>query len=92
MSIDDLAKLLLAISLSFSIFGISLQIIRLLGTLNEGLRGLEPIIDLVKKLAEKIVEDYTLISNNIVELSSSLKKVSEPINIITSVVKGIFSK
>lgn len=87
MTVDEIAKLLLAFSLSFSIFGISLQIVRLLGTVNAGLRAIQPIFSLLEKLVAKITDDYSKISDIINEVLKSIKSFNEPLAIIASMLK-----
>ena len=53
MDINDFAKLVLVLSLSFSLVGIAVQIMRLLGTTNETLKLSHDILKNMTKLGEK---------------------------------------
>jgi hypothetical protein len=83
MTIDEIIKIILAISVSFSIIGISIQIIRLLGTTNDSLKDLRPTIKNFNDLSEKVISDYDIISNAI---HSSSKVVG---GLYTNIIKPL---
>lgn len=88
MDINDFAKLVLVLSLSFSLVGIAVQIMRLLGTTNETLKLSHDILKNMTKLGEKFTEDYSKFSSNLLTLSESISRIGT--DVIVPVV-GMFS-
>jgi hypothetical protein len=88
MDINDFAKLVLVLSLSFSLVGIAVQIMRLLGTTNETLKLSHDILKNMTKLGEKFTEDYSKFSGHLLTLSESVSRVGT--DVIVPVV-GLFS-
>lgn len=88
MDINDFAKLVLVLSLSFSLVGIAVQIMRLLGTTNETLKLSHDILKNMTKLGEKFTDDYSKFSSNLLTLSESISRIGT--DVIVPVV-GMFS-
>lgn len=88
MEINDIAKIILVVSVSFSLVGISIQIMRLMGTFNESLKDLQEILRSFGKISKKISEDYDQFSSHLLTLSSSISKIGT--DVITPAV-GLFS-
>ncbi|HRN85820.1 MAG TPA: hypothetical protein PKU78_00455 [Candidatus Dojkabacteria bacterium] len=88
MDINDFAKLVLVLSLSFSLVGIAIQIMRLLGTTNETLKLSHDILKSLTKLGEKVTEDYSKFSTHLLTLSESVSRIGT--DVIVPVV-GLFS-
>ena len=88
MEFNDLAKIILVVSVSFSLVGISIQIMRLLGTLNETVKLTQEIVKSVNKISAKISEDYLVISDHILSLTGAISKIGT--NVIDPLV-GLFS-
>jgi len=80
LSVDDFVKLLLTFAVCFSIVGISWQIIRMLGNLNETVKESNFIVKDSRALLEKFVEDYDYFADLI-------KSILESVNGFT---KGVF--
>jgi len=88
MEINDLTKLVLIASLSFSIVGISIQIMRLLGSLNETIKMSHEIIRSFGKISSKISEDYETFSKHLLTLSGAISHIGT--DVIVPFV-GLFS-
>lgn len=88
MEINDLAKIILVVSVSFSVVGISIQIMRLLGTANDTIKLSHEIIRNLTRVTTKISEDYISVSDHILTLTKSVSRVGT--NVIDPVV-GMFS-
>jgi len=87
MEINDLAKILLVISLSFSMVGISIQIMRLLGTANDTVKLSHEIIRNVTRITTKLSDDYLALSDHILTLTQSVSRIGT--NVIDPIV-GLF--
>mgnify|MGYP000965611424 FL=1 len=87
MDINDFAKLVLVLSLSFSLVGIAIQIMRLLGTANETLKLSHDVLKNVTKLGEKLTDDYSKFSTHILTLSESVSRIGT--DVIVPVI-GLF--
>jgi hypothetical protein len=57
-SVDEIIKLLLGISLSFAIFGIALQIMRLIGKVTDSIQDVRGALKNTSTLTDYILEDY----------------------------------
>jgi ABC-type transporter Mla subunit MlaD len=77
MSIEDFAKLLLAVSASFALVGISVQLMRLLGTLNDGLKDIRHVAFQLAGLLEKVGKDYGKISTVITNVATTLNSFDQ---------------
>jgi len=73
MSVDDFVKIILTFAVSISLVGICIQIMRLLGSLNNIIQDFRGIGKTAVRLVEQIHLDY----KNLVE---NIKKLSEPID------------
>jgi hypothetical protein len=75
MEINDISKIILVVSLSFSLVGISIQIMRLMGTFNDSLKDLQEILRSFGKISQKLSEDYDQISAHILTLTGAISKI-----------------
>lgn len=75
MSVDDFAKLILAVAIALSIFGVSVQVMRLLGTLNDTLRDFRSVTNQIAELIKKIIGDYE-------DIIKVVKGIMTPIKVI----------
>lgn len=73
LTVDDLVKIILVLSVSFSLVGLAIQIMRLLSSLNETVKESNVIISLSSRLLEKVSLDYDYI---IEQLKLILESVS----------------
>ncbi len=76
LNVDDLLKILLVGSISFSIAGISIQIMRLLGTTNSIMQDSRKIITEVNEILKSVKDDYKGIMlrvNGILDMVDDLK-------------------
>lgn len=88
MEINDIAKIILVVSLSFSLVGISIQIMRLMGTFNDSLKDLQEILRSFGKISGKLSEDYDQFSAHILTLTGAISKIGT--DVIAPIV-GLFS-
>jgi len=93
LSVDDFVKLLLTFAVCFSIVGISWQIIRMLGNLNETVKESNFIVKDGRSLLEKFVEDYDyyadLLKSILESVNGFTKAVFVPLTNIFGFLKGV---
>jgi hypothetical protein len=77
VSIDDFLKIILTVSVSFGVFGISLQIMRLLSKVVDILELLKHPIENLSELSDSIVEDYNDIRNYLQMFKSAISGVEK---------------
>lgn len=87
MDINDFVKFLLVVSLSFSMVGISVQIMRLLGTTNDTIKLSHEIIRNMTRITTKVSEDYLTMSDHILTFTQSISRVGT--HVINPIV-GLF--
>lgn len=87
MTVNEIAIIILVISVSICIVGISIQLMRLLGTSNDILKKTEPIVDSVAKLTDQVTDDYSVLSRHILTLTESLSTIGS--KVVTPLV-GLF--
>lgn len=87
MEINDLAKIILVVALSFSVVGISIQIMRLLGTANDTIKLSHETIRNLNRITTKISDDYLALSDHILTLTQSISRIGT--NVIDPIV-GLF--
>ncbi|HOY46898.1 MAG TPA: hypothetical protein PKU95_04690 [Candidatus Dojkabacteria bacterium] len=73
LTIDDLIKLLLAFSVAFSLVGISVQSMRILGELVETVRESNFIIRTARELFDKFTGDYDYIIEQVKGILESIR-------------------
>lgn len=73
LTIDDLIKLLLAFSVAFSLVGISVQSMRILGELVETVRESNFIIRTARELFDKFTGDYDYIIEQVKAILESIR-------------------
>lgn len=88
MEINDISKIILVISISFSLVGISIQIMRLMGTFNDSLKDLQEILRSFGKISKKISEDYDQFSAHILTLTGAISRIGT--DVIAPMI-GLFS-
>jgi len=88
MEINDIAKIILVVSLSFSLVGISIQIMRLMGTFNDSLKDMQEILRSFGKISQKLSEDYDQFSAHLLTLTGAISKIGT--DVIAPIV-GLFS-
>jgi ABC-type transporter Mla subunit MlaD len=79
-TVDDFVKIILTLSVCFSLVGISIQVIKMLGQLIETVKETNLVVRDGRDLLEKFVEDYDY-------FAGLLKSILESINGFT---KGVF--
>ncbi len=88
--VDNFVKIILAVSVSLSVVGISIQFMRLLGTTNSILRDAHGAVKDVVELIANIKEDYRGIAVKFGEITdgiSSIKtNVVDPLNRFSNTV------
>lgn len=93
MSVDDFVKLSLALAISLSIFGISIQIMRLLGTLNGTLSDFRSVTHQIAELLRKIVADYEDIVKAVKGITKPLQAINKhflmPLTELAAVAGGV---
>jgi uncharacterized protein YoxC len=87
MSIDDIVKLILVISIAFTLVGVSVQIIRLLGEFVFTIKEANSMLKSVASLVEKFTGDYDYI---IEQVKMILDTVSGFINSVFKPLIKIF--
>ncbi len=87
MELNDIAKIILVVSVSFSIVGISIQIMRLLGTANDTIKLSHDIIRNLNRITNKLSDDYISVSDHILTLTKSVSRIGT--HVIDPVV-GLF--
>jgi uncharacterized protein YoxC len=88
MNMDDLAKLILFVSISISIVGISIQLMRMLSGLTDNIKDLRRTVKNVGKLTEGLVEDEKLLRRSMGKISKTVdiisNKIVRPLEVIFS--------
>jgi hypothetical protein len=84
MNIDDFVKILLAVSISFAIIGVSYQIMKLIGKLSNNLDEVNHSVGNLNKFSEKLLEDYDFISGEVKALTGAVGNIGR--NIIDPIV------
>lgn len=92
MSVDDVTKLLLAGAISFSIVGISIQLMRLLGSFNDVIQDVRSTVRFIGELAHRISGDYKNLregmANFLNPIQNMVNNVTKPLNRLTKVLGG----
>jgi hypothetical protein len=90
MSVDDFVKLILGVAGAVSILGISIQLMRLLGTLNTTLQDFQYITRRIAVIVDKVAGDYEKFKDKVKGVLSPLTMLNEnfvvPLMELTSVV------
>ncbi|MCA9383460.1 hypothetical protein KC909_03780 [Candidatus Dojkabacteria bacterium] len=84
MNIDDFVKILLVVSISFSIVGISYQIMRVLGGMADSIKDFRKTIQNTGTITDKVLADYDFVSDQIKGFASSVGRIGS--NVIDPVV------
>jgi hypothetical protein len=92
LTIDDIIKLILTLSVAFSLVGISIQLMRILGGLVDTVKESNFIVHTASDLFEKITGDYDYIIEQIKSILESItgftRGVFIPLTNIFSFLKG----
>jgi hypothetical protein len=92
MTIDEVVKLILAISFAISLLGVSWQLMRLIGKMADSIEDVRGGLKSASKLVETASDDYNRIRTEVWSLLDSLKKIRdvfEPLSKIFTVVSGL---
>lgn len=65
MSVDEISKLLIIVALSFSIAGISYQLMRLIGSFADTVRDFRITVQNLGEVSTKLAEDYDFVSEQV---------------------------
>lgn len=77
MTADDIAKLVLAFAVAISLLGVSIQLMKLLGTFNGMLGDVRYIGWKVTKLLEVVADDYTALKGKIGDLNKPFNMINK---------------
>lgn len=95
MNVDDFAKILIVIAISFSIMGISWQTMRLVGVFADSFKDLRKVLQNMGVLSDKFLLDYDFVSSRLKTavdtVSGFIANVVEPLSRIFSFL-GKFKK
>lgn len=90
MSVDDFIKIMLATGFTFSLVGISFQIMRLIGKFTASIQDLRKTFQNVSTVSDLVVEDYRRVRGvllSIVDVVDNLQKnVLSPLKTITNIL------
>ncbi|HLD03344.1 MAG TPA: hypothetical protein VJC17_01075 [Candidatus Dojkabacteria bacterium] len=90
MNVDDIVKLALAFALLFAIVGIAYELMKLISSLTDNVKGMSKIVSEMGELSGKLVKDYDYVSEQIKfiigTLSAFVKKVLVPLTGIFGIV------
>ncbi len=77
MNLNDITKLILAVAISVSCLGISIQVMRLLGALTENVKDLRKTVKNLGILVEGLVADQKLLTKGLKSLVEVTDKIRE---------------
>ena len=92
MSVDEIVKLMIFIGITFSMIGVSFQIMRILGKFADMLGDLRKTIQNLGDLSTQMVDDYKMLSVAIRAISGGLTNINSGIIQPLSSFGKIFSK
>ncbi len=96
MTVDEIVKLMIFGSLSISVLGISIQLMRILGGFADMLGDLRTTVKNFGTLSTQLVEDYKLIGNALRSIAGGLsnfnEKVIQPMTRVGNMVGGFWGK
>jgi hypothetical protein len=76
---DDFVKIALTLSICFALVGIAVQIMRMMGSMNETIKESNLIIKLGHDFLEKFSEDYDYIIDQVKNILDGVSGISEAI-------------
>lgn len=79
LTIDDIVKLLLAVSISFAIVVIAFQLMRLFGAVTSSIHDARQILQNVGLVSDMVVEDYNKIRKVIGIITNFRAEVFQPL-------------
>lgn len=79
MTVDEIVKLMIFSGITFSMVGLSIQIMRILGGFASILSDLRKTIQNIGNASDQFVEDYKMISDAIRALSKGLTNINSGI-------------
>jgi hypothetical protein len=88
MTVDEIAKLIFVLALSFAIAGIAWKLMGLIGELTFNLKEVRTIVRSAGEISRKLTADYDHISEQVKKLTAAIGKVGT--NVIEPIV-GLFS-
>lgn len=93
MNVDDFVKITLALSVAFSLVGISFQIMRLIGKLADSLQDLRKAIQNISNMSDMVLEDYMevrTILRAVIDLVKNFRsQVIEPLSKLGGAVSAL---
>lgn len=96
MTVDEIVKLMIFGSLSISVLGISVQLMRILGGFADMLGDLRATVKNLGTLSTQLVEDYKLIGSALRGIAGGLSsfndKVIQPLTRVGNMFGGFWGK
>ncbi len=89
---DDFVKIALTLSICFALVGIAVQIMRMMGSLNETIKESNLIIKLGHDFLEKFSEDYDYLIDQVKNILDAVGGVSESILVPLANIFGFLKK
>lgn len=90
MDINDITKLILVLGVTFSIVGISYQVMRLIAAVTENLKDLRRTVQNIGVITDELIEDQRLIKGGIQSFVNVGKKAEEMVaSIQTKVINPL---
>lgn len=95
MSVDEITKLILVLSVSFAIVGIAFQFMRLIGKLTDSLQDLRKAIQNISKASDMILDDYTeirVVLHKVLDIANNITSFLGPLKSAASLAKRFAGK
>lgn len=89
MNVDEIVKLILAISFAISLLGISFQLMRLISKFTDTLEDARGSVQSLSKLSSEVVDDYSMVKTEIMSLISGIKNIKNDVVIPIIKVAGL---
>src|SRR5688572_23002505 len=89
MNVDDFVKVVLVLGFTFSMVGISFQIMRLIGKFTASLQDLRKTFQNVSTVSDMAVEDYSKLRgllNGILGAFDNIQNVLSPLSVVTNML------
>lgn len=92
MNVDDLVKLALAFAVTFSIVGISFQIMRVIGKMADTIQDLRRAAQNISSASDMVLEDYGKIRKLLDKLFSIIDAIQENIAVPLKAIGWVAGK
>ena len=89
---DDFVKIVLTLSVCFALVGIAIQIMRMMGSLNETIKEGNLIVKLGHDFLEKFSEDYDYLIDQVKNILDGVSGLSDAILVPLSNIFGFLKK